>query len=347
MAFNDTCACGFAGALCEELLEGLASATDALDAGCVNGECRVVKAEAICRCDSGWRDDLCDRFAEPLEWNWAVGILLPLGLIFACGYYARARLGPTFESVKPSDLVTSPFSWATPKVILGYRVFIFLFWSAIAISQYANKGVIILVAFTIMNSNLLWVYFGVGSYLSFKALRAGPPAAGEEERPLNLLERSFWVAQQVELVTALLIAAVVWFILLPAVVAQGDDTENVVNFNSFFQHGINVFFMFVDWFFFSNLYIVRSHVVFAFIWSCIYALFHILWLLIRDVSLDRPLTPIYPFLSPESGALAIWEIGLLVVISIFWGLALLFNRLKRNLVGNAAAAEDGAKVMSV
>lgn len=183
----------------------------------------------------------------------AIGV--PVGFILIALYgvvrHERVTNGGDWD-LNYETLVTSPFKFISPSMILGFRIFVFFFAFGLQIAQIATladrfdgaRAYTLWAAYTIWNFSLLIIYFGLGSYLSFIYVtgRAVP-----HDR-LFLHERMFWVVQEVEFPNTILVFLVVWMVLYPGTLAVGNP-EAVVNFFSFFQHGINMLVMFLDFWF--------------------------------------------------------------------------------------------------
>lgn len=224
-----SCFCGFTGALCDTLLDGIADVDEVLNGTCFAGDCRAVDGSAVCSCDDGYRDDLCDRGAVALDWNYAVAIGLPVVVLGLAVWFAVTRVNSTvFEGVPQSAVTDSPWSWCGPKTIFAYRASVALFWMSLSINQLANRGFLIYKAFTIWTSTLLLTMLLLGTYLSFKSIRdPQEPGAG-----LTKAGKVYWTMQTVIVTHSMLIATVVWVVLLPASAAVGNE-GNALNFDRY------------------------------------------------------------------------------------------------------------------
>jgi len=325
--------------MCTDLAIGVESLEDVLNGTCANGECVVVDGSPLCRCDFGWRDEFCDREAKNLKWNYLFAIGLPIVILAALVFYAKKRTGETFTNVPARFVTQSPWGSVSTTVLFYYRSAVFIGWLGLHISQLQSRVGFIYRTFTVISSTLFMVTFLLGALLSLKALDRQPE--GNMSDPGNLAYRVFWVAEEVLISATVLICLVVWLILLPALSANGQP-EVVVNLYSFFQHGINVLLIVID-FYLNSLHVELKHGAFVLIYAAAYALLHGLLMGGRDAR-DKPVRPIYFFLSLENGTFLVWLIGLILIIVLFHLVSFGLSKLKMRIVGQRIEVDDEKKI---
>ncbi|GBG24197.1 Stabilin-2 [Hondaea fermentalgiana] len=317
------CACGLTGATCSVLAEGLADFSRVLEGPCVYGECEIINGSPTCDCDAGYRDEMCDRYAEAIPANYAAAIGFPLVMMILCFFLLWKKASASFDVPRAAS-THSPWRWAGPRVILVFRSVIFLYWIILQIRQQVRTDYSSLRFFTVWNSYLLLAYFALGVFLSVRSLVREPSG------PMGKLERVHWVVSQVEFACAMLVACVTWGILLPS--AAEDNREMFLNLESYSQHAANVVLMGID-FFLCGYIAVPVHLPFLWFWGSLYSLFHGFYMLARDQN-GMPLEPVYPFLTTESSLLIVWLLGLLLVLTLFAGIVFLLSKLKRRCLGD-------------
>lgn len=133
------------------------------------------------------------------------------------------------------------------------------------------------------------------------------------------------------LATSLLISFVVWTILYPYAV-KIHHPETILNGVSYFQHGLNVLLLQID-FFCTQHHVSLKAVPLIMIWPSLYALFA--WLLHGTIA--KGFWP-YPFLQVDTPWAPLWYGGILVAHLLFFGLVWLVSRVKQRLQDQANAS---------
>jgi len=129
---------------------------------------------------------------------------------------------------------------------------------------------------------------------------------------------------EVEFSSTFLIAAVVWLVLWPASVKNGDD--GLLGFVSLVEHGLNIVLMGGD-FALNGLHMNVWHFRYVVQWGSAYVVVHSIMMLV-ELAMDKPHKPSYGFLSSESWGMMLWVVGLILVMTIFYFLTFALNKLK-------------------
>mmetsp|Transcript_4372 Transcript_4372/g.5070 ORF Transcript_4372/g.5070 Transcript_4372/m.5070 type:complete len:372 (-) Transcript_4372:1162-2277(-) len=286
----------------------------------VNGD-----GEAKCRCNCGWKGDLC---SEKVEINVTTGVLF---LVFSLGVLGcsvayniwRARTKGTDDwKFNGDQCSTPPQPWVSDKVLLAYRFAAFAIGFGFLVTLLDTPR--IFVAFTVWNWTIFTVYFGIGTYLSLRKVLKTERKVEHLTKP----EKAFIVLLNLELPSTFLICAVVWLVLYPAAVSVDANLDGVLNPFSFLSHAANVAFFLVD-FFFSGLYIRLHYFVYTVMWGSTYIAFHTVYQFVREAQ-SKDHCPVYGFLTLDQEPLfaIIWAFGLLFVYFLFFLIGLLVSKFK-------------------
>jgi uncharacterized integral membrane protein len=194
------------------------------------------------------------------------------GSFYFLRYSKKMDLAP-FREVTIQHITHSIVpSRVSPELLLAYRSAYLCFAVAIQIHVFYVNGTSSLAYFTIWNYMLQIAYFALTVYISLWAMIGGQKA---DSPPPKILGKLVYAINEINTPIVMLVALILWTLLLPAAM-HNDEEDQILNFDSYAQHALNVPAILIE-FFLNRMYIHFTHVPIVIVWSSVYALFAIIF----------------------------------------------------------------------
>ena len=295
--------------------------------------CYISEGAATCECTGkffiykvidkvgGVNGELCETMKTAIVWVLAVfGILVP-ALMFLYALVRIRKQSGTIHSMNERSGVYK--GKASASLLFFYRLFCFLVVFIVLVIQWIEKGFPVrdyMMYFTLWNFHLMGLFFGVGAFFSFQSAFQDKKI---DTQPMTTLEKLFCVVFEIEFTFTLYATVLVWCLLLPGAKAPFAKAS-LLNYGSYFQHGINVLFMLGE-LMLNGLKIRSQHIHFNTLWVSFYMFIHNLFTLIEEFQ-GKPHNPFYGVLDAGNFIFAGFVIGLLLYVNFFYYVSCFLSR---------------------
>lgn len=221
---------------------------------------------------------------------------------------------PERDTLDIDDFTTSYYSYISPFSIFVFRFIVMGIFIWTMIDMPILYGNLPLATFTLWNWILIGSYFSLVLCLSFRKLEL--VSFAKLDKFLVTVTR---IVFEVAFPGSVYVTLLVWPILLP-VSYTIDREDSFLNRPSYFTHGANFVFMFLE-VLITKLYIRKSSFLWFIVWCNTFGVFHLFLMLVRDIRPNSKPCPSYPFLSTASPTLVPFLILFTILAFLLFGLA--------------------------
>ncbi|KAL0051828.1 hypothetical protein WJX82_002729 [Trebouxia sp. C0006] len=234
------------------------------------------------------------------------------------------------------------------QMLLIYRLLAFLWCSAVAVIQFADKGFFVLKYYTVWNYYLMIIFFALATLYSFLDIQRQQAATSKTskaaKKPVNGLGYFVVTLFHINLTTVFIVDVLTWGLLWPMLKANPDPTRvefftnqlfnftsynqvdekwhanQLFNFNSYNQHGFN-FVLMVGETFLNRIPFYPYLLGYVGMWTSFYGI----WAFINFSSSGKWM---YPFLDASQPWAPFAYLGLFAVHWVFFGFVILLLQIK-------------------
>lgn len=271
-----------------------------------------------------------------------------LSFVVLCGltYYFQSRDRFCWEAVKWSDVVQGPdrCEKCGPLVLLLFRLcgagVVFMVVGVVVTptgTSQDDRSLINARGSDVLSTWTMWCWLLIGTYFALSASISAWEmlGLGGTDGCFALgLSRLCWALFEVAAASAVMVFTMVWLMLVPGAFAFFHNSDGFFDWGSLMMHNANLVLMLIE-LLLNRMCFLWTHVIFMEWWGFFYVVFSWIhfWLFGQFV---------YFFVDFRHWWIVPCYLGLIALVVLFWGIALLTSWCVKGGVPSAEELQDGA-----